>query len=319
MPTHLVNLEALIPREDFETSENQPSLSNMGQEIRIDDFEDGRPYSSITRKPDFQRLTTNWSPARLSEFVKSVVDGELIPALILWRFPLTGNVFVIDGAHRLSALIAWVRDDYGNGAISRASLNNSVPPEQSSFDAQTRALIEGEVGSYENCVASRDSNVRLQMRSQGKGPRTLLRPLAVQKVEGGTEAAENSFFKINGNPAVIDATELGILKARRKANAIATRALINAGRGHKYWGNFSPDVQGRIETVAAETYGLLFKPILESDLQKTLDVPIAGRSYSGEAFKMVFDLVNMVNAITPAMWEVRKRATSTPTKPVKER
>jgi len=41
----------------------------------------------------------------------------LIPAIILWN---SGRyIFTIDGAHRLSALIAWVLDDYGDGIISQ--------------------------------------------------------------------------------------------------------------------------------------------------------------------------------------------------------
>ena len=38
--------------------------------------------------------------------------------MILRRSPKSGNIFVIDGAHRLSAFIAWVHDDYGDKKIS---------------------------------------------------------------------------------------------------------------------------------------------------------------------------------------------------------
>ncbi len=300
MPTHLVNLEALLPREDFEAS-SELQNSPIGNEIRIDDLEEGRPYAALLRKPDFQRVTTNWSPDRIADLIKSVVDADLIPALILWRSPMTGNVFVIDGAHRLSALLAWVRDDYGDGAMSRHFFDDDISPSQKKFAKQTRDLINEGVGTYAYLrrilqYQNETTNDVAKRRAQN-----LLKPLALQIVPGNAEAAENSFFRINGNPVLIDATELSILRARRKPNSIATRALMHAGKGHKYWRKFKAHIED-IESEAGSTYDLLFKPILDGSV-KTLDVPVAGQSYSSEAFRMVFDLINMVNNLTPSMWE----------------
>ena len=42
--------------------------------------------------------------------IESFLDGELIPAVILWQSAT--HIFVIDGGHRLSALLAWAHDDY---------------------------------------------------------------------------------------------------------------------------------------------------------------------------------------------------------------
>jgi len=65
------------------------------------------------RKPDFQRETNHWSPEQVVTFIASFLDDELIPSLILWYSP--SYIFVIDGGHRLSALRAWMNDDYGIG------------------------------------------------------------------------------------------------------------------------------------------------------------------------------------------------------------
>jgi hypothetical protein len=62
--------------------------------------------------------------------------------------------------------------------------------------------------------------------------------LDLQWVGGDAKTAERSFFKINVSATMIDETELAILKARTLPNAIATRALIHAGRGHKFWLDF---------------------------------------------------------------------------------
>lgn len=63
------------------------------------------------------------------ELVKSFIEGELIPAIILWRS--SGNyIFVIDGSHRLSALASWINDDYGDGPISMEYYGGEIPEEQ---------------------------------------------------------------------------------------------------------------------------------------------------------------------------------------------
>ncbi|MEI8379347.1 MAG: hypothetical protein WCJ09_04405 [Planctomycetota bacterium] len=109
-------------------------------------------------------------------------------------------------------------------------------------------------------------------------------------------------MEAHGSASPIDPTELAIIKARHKPNAVATRALMNAGTGHKYWSGFPPDTQQKVEIISREIYDGLFRPLLENPI-KTLDLPIAGQAYSANAFKMIFDLVNMVNGVTPAMWE----------------
>lgn len=67
MPTQLVNLDAMIPREDFEDKRQDTGARRPINEIRVEDLEQGRPLYSTLRKPDFQRVTANWcQPARRS-------------------------------------------------------------------------------------------------------------------------------------------------------------------------------------------------------------------------------------------------------------
>jgi len=115
-------------------------------------------------------------------------------------------------------------------------------------------------------------------------------------VSGDAAKAEASFFRINQQAARIDETELKLLKARNKPNALAARAMIRSGTGHKYWSKFDDDKKQQIETIAKEIHSLLFNPSLSMPI-KTLDLPVAGRSYSGYALPLVFDMVNIVNGI----------------------
>jgi len=90
-----VNLDALIPREDFEASDETMNAASKITSISINDLrEDSGFFLSSVRKPDFQRETADWDMEKVTRFVKSFVDGEFIPAVILWKSQ-AGLIFVI--------------------------------------------------------------------------------------------------------------------------------------------------------------------------------------------------------------------------------
>lgn len=306
MPTHLVNLDSLIRREDFEVSADEATVGNEPL-FKIEELAKDKLYFSVLRKPDFQRQTDNWSPEIIVDFIRSFLDGELIPSIIIWHSRQTGKVFIIDGAHRVSALIAWVNDDYGDGEISRKAWNYKVPPAQVKLHERTKELVKEQIGSFAHLLfvglnASSADDEKQLLRARA----IATRQQDIQRVEGSAQVAERSFFKINGNPATIDDTELDVIRARNKPNTIATRALIASGKGHRYWAKFKDNAQ-KIEALAGEVYDSLFGQIVEIGAQSP-DLPRAGQPYSSEAFKMVLDLVNIFNDITPAMWQVREGA-----------
>lgn len=296
VPTNLVNLDALIPREDFEIREDAVRFEQRDT-IAITDLKPGFFYSAL-RKPDFQRETSGWNAAKIADLVTSYLGGDLIPAVILWQPANGGSIFVIDGAHRLSALIAWVRDDYGDGDVSRAFFKNQLPPEQITAADRTRKLIKGTVGSFSEHLAATEypEQSRPEVRARAKRLGSLA--IIVQWVNGNADKAEQSFFKINQEATPIDPTELRILRSRKHANALAARAIIRAGTGHRYWDLFPDEVQKGIETIAAEIYRILFSPPLVTPI-KTLDLPIAGRAYSALTLPLIYDVVNLANGEIP--------------------
>ncbi|MFF5705881.1 HNH endonuclease family protein [Streptomyces sp. NPDC012794] len=303
MATHMVNLDALIPREDFEaiTSEQATQTSILSTTMKITDLTQDSLMYNVLRKPDFQRETANWTPEKVAELVRSFLAGDLIPSIILWRSPTSGNIFVIDGAHRLSALAAWVQDDYGDKHTSMRFFDNVIPNEQKKAAEATRRLIQESVGAY--------ADLGLALRNTDTTPKEKLQlarnlsafAIHLQWVNGEAEKAESSFFRINQQATPIDPTELEMIKARRKPNALATRAFIRAGTGHKYWSSFEESIQSEIESLAKDVYDLIFKPNLDMAI-RSADLPVAGRGYSSDSVKMVFELVNFVNKLHPDMW-----------------
>ncbi len=286
-----VNLDALIPREDFEVEE----VINSGKKketISIEDIKADSFFFTNLRKPDFQRETNEWDGEKVSELIRSFITGDLIPAIILWR-STGGYLFVIDGSHRLSALAAWVNDDYGDGQTSKLFYDGIIPDEQLEIAMETRKLVDKAVGPYSDyrLALTHPNKVRPEIVRDAKNLGALA--IQLQWVEGDARKAESSFFKINQQAAPIDKTELKLLEDRRKPNSIAARAIIRSGKGHKYWSIFSEETQSKIQELAAEINDILFDPRLKTPI-KTLDLPIAGKLYSAQTLPLIVDMINIV-------------------------
>lgn len=294
----VVNLDAMIPREDFDIDLDEGAIADSnrpGNELYLALLTKEGRLASL-RKPEFQRETSGWQPEIVAGFIKSVVDGDVIPAIIMWRSPRTGNIFVIDGAHRLSALIAWIHDDYGDRAISRAFYNHQISQEQISAAEKARELIDKEVGafgkvrSYAQAPAAAPSDVALK-----RSHRIANDPIFLQWVLGDARSAEESFFRINSTAVAINETEKTLIRARRKPHGLAARAIMHAGTGHQYWSQFDGATKGRIETLSKEIYDQLISPLVEYPVV-TLDLPAQNRGYSADSSKTILDLVSYVNS-----------------------
>jgi hypothetical protein len=287
-----VNLDALIPREDFEVEE----VINSGKKketISIEDIKADSFFFTNLRKPDFQRETNEWDGEKVTELIRSFIAGDLIPAIILWR-STGGYLFVIDGSHRLSALAAWVNDDYGDGQASKFFYDGIVSDEQLEVARETRKLVDKAVGSYGDyrLALTHPDKVRPEIVRYAKNLGALA--IQLQWVEGDARKAESSFFKINQQAAPIDKTELKLLEDRRKPNSIAARAIIRSGKGHKYWSLFSVEVQTTIQELASDINDILFNPRLQTPI-KTLDLPIAGKLYSAQTLPLIVDMISIVS------------------------
>ena len=289
-----VNLDALIPREDFEV-DGGAEAQNLGDKLKVSELVKGQGffYSSL-RKPDFQRETSDWDKNKIASFVKSFVEGDLIPSIILWQ---AGQyIFVIDGAHRLSALIAWVNDDYGDGFISQSFFNHDVDSEQKRVADQTKRHVDREVGSYASLMDAIKDPDKANPDSLAMANKLGFLSLQLQWVTGSAEKAEHSFFTINQKATPISDTEISLLKARKKPYAMASRAILRSGTGHKYWKKFDVNIQGDIEKIAKEINENLFTPEMKTPI-KTLDLPLAGKGYSSRTLPLIFDLVKLSNNV----------------------
>lgn len=289
-----VNLDALIQREDFEVQETIDTGTKKNT-ISIEDLKPDAFFFTNIRKPDFQRETSEWDDKKIVEFIESFLDGDLIPALILWRSP-SGYIFVIDGSHRLSSLSAWINDDFGDGKISKKFYDGIIPDAQIHSAEISKKNVRKKIGTYDDfkLALSNPEKVNPNVVKRSKNLSTLA--IQVQWVEGDANKAESSFFKINQQAAPINKTELILLESRKKPNCIAARAIIRSGKGHKYWSGFTENNQLKVQELAKEINAILFAPPLQTPI-KTLDIPIGGKVYSAQTLPLILDFVNIVNNV----------------------
>lgn len=289
-----VNLDALIPREDFEIDEvNSSNGGKRKDTISITDLYINSFFFPAIRKPDFQRETNEWDAEKVCSLIESFLDGDLIPAIILWRNE-NGYIFVIDGSHRLSALAAWINDDYGDGKISKEFYDAAISDEQKKIAEDSRKLINKKIGSFVDYELGSRAPNKVNAEIAARAKRLASLALQLQWVEGNAKKAEDSFYKINQKAAPINPTELRLIKARYKPNGLAARAIIRSGKGHNYWSKFSQEIQLVIQDLSKEVNDILFKPEMKNPI-KTLDLPLGGKLYSNQGLSLILETINITN------------------------
>lgn len=286
-----VVLDAMIRRADFAHQAESLAIE-LGSTLKLNEITGNSPAAKFLRKPDFQRETNHWAPNQVANLIQSFVSGELIPALILWKSE--SFVFVIDGAHRLSALKAWVENDYGDGHHSSAFYSGNIPSDQRRIAERSRRLVERTIGRYSDFVAMTEQQLESEPEKAKLHSVIFSRSLHVQWVQGNQDVAESSFFKINSQGTSLDSTEELLLKNRRKSYAIASRSIVRAGSGHKYWSRFDGKIREEIESCASKCFEILFEPDVEEPI-KTLDLPVGGTVSPVDALKMLIDVFGHID------------------------
>lgn len=296
MSANNVNMDALIERLDLDTGSQSATKPGKFDAIHAMDLTRGCPFFSVLRKPDFQRETAIWSPERVRDLIVAFAAEDLVPAVILWRSP-TNHFFVIDGAHRLSSLIAWVNNDFGTGVISQEFFESEVDPARKLAAKKTKEMVENAVGNYHAIAES----FKLSTSTQAEkdiAAKLLNCVLPVQWLDGDATKAEKSFFKINQQGVPLDNTELTLLYSRQCPNSIAARALNQRGTGHLQSAKFTPENKKDIEAIAVNLHNCLFTPPLMTSTVKSPDhLPLAGRSAAATSLSLLLDTVNLTNGI----------------------
>jgi hypothetical protein len=281
----IVNLDALIPRDDVETKTPKASKGV----IQVTELALGKHFYGLLRKPLFQRETNDWGVDNVVSLVRSFRNGHLIPAVILWS--ADGSTFVIDGAHRLSVFVAWVNDDYGDGPISQAFFKHQIPKSQRDAAAKCRTQIKTEGLEY----AELQKLTLLPNRTpeQLSWSTNIAQPVETQWVVGDADVALQSFLDINQRSVEIDPTERYMIVERKAPSIVAARALVGAGRGHAYWGAFEAKHVDDIEKYARNIYDAIFEPE-DAQPHTHIELQPAGMAQTANGLRLALELVNVI-------------------------
>ncbi|GGZ11543.1 GmrSD restriction endonuclease domain-containing protein [Shewanella fodinae] len=287
-----VILDALLPRADFLVEGDSSNYGKNITELSAQNIgKNGGFLLEFLRKPDFQRETNEWDSTQIISLVESFLDGELIPSIILWKNS-ANFIFVIDGAHRLSALLSWLYDDYGDGEISLKYFGGDISEEQKKIAADTRKRIESKIGSYDDFM-QKSSHPNATGEQKSRKLNLLTSALAVQWINGNAEKAEVSFEKINQQSSPLSQIERVLIKERKNTYGIVSRAIYWGGTGHKYWRDFESSIQADIENKSNKINEMLFKPTLKSRLD-SLNLPIGGTNLGSKDQQLILSLVKII-------------------------
>lgn len=293
-----VTLDALVPREDFEILSTLGSSGNTRNKstLSIEDLKYDSFFFSALRKPIFQRETNEWDLNKVCSMIESFVRGELVPAIILWRNQ-GGYIFVIDGAHRLSSLGAWINDDYGDGEISLQYYGNYISSEQQDSAQKTRELVDRKIGSFNEIMQiCRNPNITDDIYKREIAKNLGALALQLQWVDGDSSKAEDSFLKINQSATKISDAELELIIQRDKSYAIASRAIVRAGKGYQYWSEFENKAQYEIIDLSKKIHRIMFGS-RDVNFDNISTLPVGGMQSSNLTLDVVTQTVKICNKI----------------------
>jgi hypothetical protein len=183
-------------------------LSNLIPELRNRQRDD-------LRKPDFQRATCAWTPEECCNLLDSIVGERIVPGLIMWKSPDSPLEYILDGAHRISVVLAWLNDDWGDRATndSEVELHTPTMVMARQMAGVVRGLVNASVGSAKKFMELEATMDRLSR--DGQAPKQVMGDLdfsramffaelrkgtvgfRVQWVTGDYRTAEQSFLRIN--------------------------------------------------------------------------------------------------------------------------
>lgn len=252
-----VHLDHLIRRQSLRYTKpiksNYPdfhSPQKSDTNIRFSDVQQEDGWFSRLVKPDFQRATSAWTPEGCANFLHSVVRRRIIPSIILWRNDETGLVYVLDGAHRLSVLRAWMTDDWGDKAGEFYTRSENYKEILSSA-LEARETVNRKIGAFQEF--SEAAKELREITNEGEAPRHKMqakrfemaqfyndivhssRTLHAQWEGGDYEAAEESFLAINRQGAPLDDLESNLIEYRKGSFSRITMSIANAGAPGHYW------------------------------------------------------------------------------------
>jgi hypothetical protein len=127
---------------------------NWPEHLIISDLRDDA-VGPLLRKPVTQRVAGSWTPELCVDLLEYILSGQNAPSIIMWPGP-DNLLYVVDGVHRVSVLLAWVRDSWGEGLPPGSYADEAQRREIEAAARRVRELLqERGIGRYDDYAAAR--------------------------------------------------------------------------------------------------------------------------------------------------------------------
>jgi len=235
------------------------------------------------RKPEFQRATSDWDDNKILSLLETMRDNQVIPGVILWLNTQTSHIFVLDGAHRLSVIRAWITEDWGD--TNQAKQYGYVEESELQAAKRIRSLVNNVLGSHADCQSA--GKKFRQLVDNNKKPSDYMDPaeeargrfmynlntalrIPIQWVTGDYETAEQSFININTGGTPLSDQEVNFLQNRRSPVARAISGIVANGTKPTLWIKHKDECN----QISAELYNLLLESSDASSPERVADYPL---------------------------------------------
>ncbi|EGO7788460.1 DUF262 domain-containing protein, partial [Enterococcus faecalis] len=210
------HLEHLIPRielDDEAESSGFHQTTDRKANFSLTDLENGQFFYDQLKKPYFQRDTNEWTVERVEKLLSTFLEDGLIPAIILWETN-DGDILIIDGAHRISSLIAWVNNDFGRVNVSSTNTHHEISD-----------YFNSKIGNYEEIKRSKEEKYKNVKQIIAK------KSVPIQWVTGDYEKVKESFIRINEQGVTLSNDEKELIQKDKLPTSKLARAILSHGTG----------------------------------------------------------------------------------------
>ena len=252
-----IRRESLLYRHAAESSKHPPDEPKT---LYIRDFipsEDNDPLTDMLRKPDFQRATWSWTPEDCAELLRATLSEQVVPGIIMWLSP-DDYYYVLDGAHRISVILAWISDNWGDRYSSDVYKDEAVADLCRLAGKEVRReLLRLQISPFREYQAAYREERNIE--KQGKDPSVTLKPdtlakaqiyrkingriigFPIQWVKGDHRVAEQSFLNINKRGSRLSEWETKLVEHRNSSFARSVMAIANVTTAEHCWTETLPD------------------------------------------------------------------------------
>jgi len=281
---HLIKRDNLLYKRAVKDVDPAEDRTERASHLAIRDMYGDRSKERFLRKPDFQRATWAWSPEDCVELLESVLEEQVVPSVIMWLSP-DSEQYVLDGGHRISVLLAWIKDNWGD-RVSSAEFNDPNL-ERNSKDAALRVrelMRQKGFGTFDEYKTAEERYT--QLLNAGRNPESEMDSTSVRYaklarkwesvnigfpilwVKGNYEKAEESFLKINKTGRQLSEWETKLVENRSSSFARTVMSIAQVHNAEHCWPRQNTE-EGRdddlkVDAILKKIHGLhelLFVPV----------------------------------------------------------